>query len=239
MKKRTKIILSIVLVLVVSIGAVTVWQWNNIEAVLMRVKYSPENLKEQVTEQNEIIAEDIKKLPGNFRTLTSEQEDALKEGELTEQEAIKIMTGNSESKEQGEVVQGTVKPAVAPTPDSSPSPKPVEDKEKQITELVAQIYLLRISFSSKLDSLMASAKAEYSAVQEGDQAKTQQTIFLKYVKKATALEGECDTAVNKILSQLEPLLRETKGDVSLVDDIRKAYYKEKSIRKAYYMSLYA
>jgi hypothetical protein len=114
-----------------------------------------------------------------------------------------------------------------------------DPSDEYVAEAVAQVYVLRAQFTGKLDSLMASAKAEYDALSpENRTASKQAEIGMKYLKIGGQLESECDAQMNSIVSNLDTELRQTGGDRSIVAEIKAEYAKEKSLQKAYYLSLY-
>ena len=57
-----------------------------------------------------------------------------------------------------------------------------------------------------------------------------------YLAKATALEKECDGKMDAVIAEMERLIKENNGDMSLTDTVFDTYVKEKSIKKAWYLS---
>jgi hypothetical protein len=239
-KKRTKIFLCILGVFAAGIVAVFLWQRNNLAALYMGLRYSTEELESRLAAQESAIEQAVGKLPGSrFQPLTKEQEEQLRRGEMSQEEAVMIMTGKT----------GTAgAPEPAGNADAEKQDRHVkageqgdgeaDDKAAQIDALVAQIFLLRSTMLSKLEALMNAATEEYKNTPAEEREKQKKQIYLKYYGQASALESECDTAIDNILKQLQPLLKETGSDLTLINDIKNAYLSEKSVKKAYYMSLY-
>ena len=63
------------------------------------------------------------------------------------------------------------------------------------------------------------------------------SIVDKYLPVVSQLEAECDATINNLLSELKTALENGGGDLSLINEIRQYYYKEKSLKKSYYMNL--
>jgi hypothetical protein len=251
-KKRTKknktaalcVLLSIFILLALGI----IWQWNNIMAVISFMNYSQIDLEEQISLENTYAEEAISKLPGNIEDLTDAQKEQLIKGEITSQEAIKLILDNTEddlsddesspkeSADNSNTVSNSSE-ANAVQSDISPSPSESND-ERRIKELVAELYVLRTSYTASLDALIQQATEEYKALPESEQTKSaKKKILLKYVDQASSMETQCDAQVNAIITELKPLLKKTGGDLSLIDEIKKIYNQEKSLKKAYYMSI--
>ena len=59
----------------------------------------------------------------------------------------------------------------------------------------------------------------------------------KYIKRAGALESNCDSRMEEILARISAHIKEDGGDSSIVNEIREVYENEKALKKAYYLSL--
>ncbi len=112
-------------------------------------------------------------------------------------------------------------------------------KQERINELVANVYVVRDSFSKRIDDTLEAARAEYKAIPSSQRnTAALKGLLDKYGKIADELETECDRKMDEILDELEVLIAETGGDKSLVSQVAYAYATEKSIKKAYYIDLY-
>lgn len=108
-----------------------------------------------------------------------------------------------------------------------------------IIGLVAEVYVLRAYFTSRLDQLFSSAVSEYRALSEEEQSSMGMDIASKYIDLAFGLERECDGLMDDLVARLRAELQKTGGDSSFVNDIMSGYSEEKSLKKAYYLSLYS
>ena len=113
------------------------------------------------------------------------------------------------------------------------------DAEARLAALVAEAFVLRAYYTNSLESMRASAVSEYSALNAEDRTQTtKMNIGMNYMNRAGALEGECDRRMDRLIAGIESELKQTGGDTSLIGEIKSCYAEEKSLKKAYYLSLY-
>lgn len=133
----------------------------------------------------------------------------------------------------------------AGTVDSKQTDMPGTDDSKQnntsnsdekVSACVAQMYVLRSTFCSKLDGIYSQAVSYYKSLpgEKADKA----SVVKKFYSSASALEGECDGKVEALLSELESALKSSGQDTSMVGKIREYYNNEKAIKKAQYINMY-
>ncbi len=132
-----------------------------------------------------------------------------------------VQNGNASSQDGNKPAQNDKKPTI-------------EDKS---SKCIAQMYVLKSSFTSRLDGLYNEAKEYYISMSAEDRKNAKKELLDKFYSQATALEAECDAKVDSILSELDSVLTESGGDKSIIEKIREAYVKEKSLKKAYYLNL--
>ena len=109
--------------------------------------------------------------------------------------------------------------------------------QKELSAIIAKVYVLREDFTMALDNMYDEAKAEYIALPAEKRTKSNLMVLAsKYLSKATALEKECDARMNAIVADMEKLIQENNGDMSLVDTVVYSYANEKSLKKSWYMS---
>ena len=112
--------------------------------------------------------------------------------------------------------------------------------ESKLTELIAEAYVLRAYYTSRLEGMRASAAAEYKKLSADEKTRqNQMSIGMNYINQAGALEAECDGLMDNLIARIEAELKQTGGDTSVIGEIRSCYAEEKSLKKAYYMSLYS
>ena len=242
-RKKGRIIAVGILFLLLAVGvAVVAMQWNNIEALRYAKKYTPQQRQALLEKNQEEIQRILEKFPEVcVKPLNEEQEQRLRSGELSEEEALLLIQGETpesrESSEQAAVSEGDTGDVQTPAAESATeNANPSEESgERQLQRLFAKVYLLRSGFSGRLDDLIGEAKQEYIA----KNGNVDKAAFVKeYLRKGSALESACDAEMEKLLGQISGILKETGGDVATVDEIRSAYQNEKSIQKAVLMDQY-
>ncbi len=215
MKRKTAVCLILLAVLFVLVGLLIWWQWNNITALRYAALYTTEQKQELYRQTDAVISDIAKNFSGvNFDLLPEEAKEQLAKGELAEETAVAILTGQLSWEEY----QQTKETAG----DAS-----VYSKPSRVEDIIAKIYVLRASYTGKIDGLVGQALADYRA-RKG----TKSELISRYVSLGYALERECDGQMEALLSELQSELKRTGGDVGLISKIRSAYRTEKSLKKA-------
>lgn len=243
-RRRRHTGLIVLAVLLAAAATVAVWQENNIIALKEFISAGSQEEIEQKLEQNQqAIADAVEKNPEIVvRDLTEEEKQALRDGTLTQEEIADRLTGtqteapkeetpkNEQSKEET--------PAEPPKQEEKPAEQPAEsDYQKQLSAVVAKVYVLREKFTIELDNMKNEAAAEYKAIPEADRTSGKLTDFAKkYVKRAAELEKQCDREMDAIVVELDTLINANNGDYSIIDTVIETYASEKSLKKAWYMA---
>lgn len=217
--KKRYIFIPLALILIFSISALAYWQWENITALKYMLTNSAEETTQMLKENEKVINNIVEKLSDKgISALPEDAVEMMNNGELTEKDAADIISGKTTIDE--------VKNKKNNTDESQ-----ANTEASNISNLVAQIYSLRSSFVGKLDSLIAQAKAEWSAggVNKKD-------FISKYIGLGTSLEGQCDAQFESIISQIKEELKRTGGDESIISELKKAYKNEKTAKKASILS---
>lgn len=231
-KKRKYVLIGIaaaVAILAVSAAVFASYQKNNIQAFDYATKYTQEELKlknEEITQKTKAAAETIPNV--YIQPLTDEERKMLASGELTAEDAMKIITGTTEPE---------------PEPTNKKGKKQEEDtpvKEvSKINELVAKFYLLKAEFLNNIDNLIAQGQEERHAIPKEERTLTVKLkMAKKYAKLGTELEEECDKKVASLIKELENELKAEQGDVSVIEEIKNLYNEEKALKKAELIEAY-
>ncbi len=215
--KKWKITLCVFLAFVLLLGGLAYWQRENIGALIDSQRYSAEERGKKLAEQEELLLQAFsEQAPGvEIHPLSEEEEKLLREGKLSPDDALQIITGKkpSISQAEGEKPQQTKQP----------------EESSRLNDLIGQIYVLRSSFVGQLNGLVAQAKQEYI---NGGGSVSKGTILKRYMGIAGGLEGQCDGQMEALLSQIKAELEKTGGDLSLIGQIRATYQGEKRAKKA-------
>lgn len=256
MKKR-RIVLIVLAVVLILLAAVGIWQRENIKAFVDSLRYSEDQIEQKLDDNTQKMQEIVDKTDYiQIRgALTPEEEKALASGEITSNEAMQIVKGDTTLESLREL-KDKDSSRTANTPDvkdnasdgknnqtSPPPTEPVQPAkqptaadimQEEVSSIVAQLYVEKSNFIGQLETLANQAVASYEASGGGKEKATE--IMNSYLPTAASLESSADQKVNALLSQLEASLKKGGGDLSLVNEVRQCYYEEKSLKKSYYLS---
>jgi hypothetical protein len=193
----------------------------------------------------------------NIRDLTPEEEMELCKGNMTPEEAVAIIMGTNEETGDADNVEGSAETGNAENLENSGTQENInntskssesgttdktevkKDKKTEIVQkYVADMYTLKAQYMGQLGSLAKSAKSKYDAdKEEYGKAKAVEIAVSENLSKAAALESQCDSEVDSLLSSFESELNSIGADTSIVNVMRTQYQNEKSLKKSYYLSL--
>lgn len=204
----------------------------------------------------------LDKLSGGGITLAalSEADRArLKNGEITPAEAVAIIMGlaGSTAAESTAAPTEPPSPGVTTVPAETTAPAattapvtpvgpatsdattevtvtaPATSAARSVEDVISEIYLLRAEFLNKIDLMIADGTAEVEATPKEKRTLTFKIELMnRYMDRGNALEKECDARMELLLSELETALRQSGGDLSLIDEVRALYAQEKKLYKA-------
>lgn len=237
MKRRKTILCTILVLLAVSLAGLFWWQRDNLKAIHAATQHTSAELEEKLDENQQMIQEAVK-AAGEVTVgeITEEDRQAFRDGSMTQEQLVERLTNGGEG-EPREEPANTSRPESDGTPPPEP-PKPAENTyQKELSALIAKVYVLREEYTLALDTMYADAKAEYLALPAEKRTKTHLLKMARgYLSRAFALEKECDGKMDEIVRAMEKLLRENDGDLELVDTVVYTYANEKSLKKSWYMS---
>lgn len=162
------------------------------------------------------------------------------ESEPKDEEPVEITT-DTEKTEPAEIVTTAALTAEA----TEPLPEETADKtaelQNRISEIIAEIYLLRANYLNKIDILIEESKQTYLALpksQRGTSAKLR--IIENTVKpKGELLEKECDESMNVLLNELKDVLKQLNLGTEIISEIEKTYKEQKDLKMAELYNKYA
>ena len=246
MKKKTIIILTILLVILVVAGIFAHKYRNYLSAFYYVATNSGEKLQEKKLETDQKAIDAIKEYGiEQVRPLSEEETEKLNSGELTEEDAVNIVLGMLESdsppaeeKNVTETPKNTENNINANDEiKNNVQSRELAEKNAEIAQLVGKIYVLKAKFTGELDGVEDWVHEEYKKLtpEEKKLKSSKVRIGRLAYTKALDLEAQCDAQMNEILNRLTVLLKETGQSTALVDEIRTAYEKEKQVAISYYM----
>ena len=234
-RKTARTVLLIVLaVLVLAVGLLA-WRFRKeIQAFTISRQYSTAELENQLADNDQTIRDAVEASSDvTVRAPTEEEREALRDGSLSQEELIGRLTGESAAGSSDSAPE-TAAPEEQPA-EQAPAEPP--EYQKQLSALIAQVYVLREEYLAALDNMETSAKADYRALSDSQRtAGKLASLVSDYIGRATRLEKECDGKMDAIIAQMETLIQANNGDMSLTDTVFNTYVNEKSLKKAWYMS---
>ena len=239
--KKKYIFLCILAFFVIAIGVFAWMNFDNIKAIYKATRYNTEQIENKIAENEKKNEEMLQKYnQSNIKPLSEEDSEKLTKGELTEEEAIKIVLGKTEGKPEEKTPQNpdegngqeTQKPE-EPQPQMS-----VEDEEK-LGELIAKVYVLKGKYNKLIADENHSAAVDFYSLPKDQQTKEKKyergVTFMRNVLK---LQDECDAEMEIIFQGVTEILERNNMTTELVDEIRSAYKEEKELKKAYFVNKY-
>lgn len=239
MKKWQKITFVAIGMVLLGLGGVALWQRENLQAVYEAMHYNPEELGSQIQSTKQEVERVLEKYDlESIRRLTPEEEEQVKKGELSLEEAVERMmpTRNEEvvgTKEEGVESQDT--------PEAKPETthQAVSKKESDLVKAsTVKMYELQAKYLGLLGELEARGMQALRAI-PSDQRTVQKmmSVGMPFMQEGLALESQCDGEVENVLHHLKEELVALGADYDIVETMRGAYYTEKRLKKAYYLSL--
>ena len=222
MKKGGKIALGIVGALAVTGAGVAAWQWNNISALRYGMTLDRTAIEDKLAENEQALSGAMEEYHVSSYTFSEEELRQLNDGTLSVEDAAKKLLDES--------VPGAEAPAGQSAGEQAAEKS---DIEAQIQEQIAQMYVLRSTYVSKLEAIAQAAIDEYVNGEHTEENRA--NVVYKRLEELTALEKECDAQVAQVVERLRSLLKQAGKDDSLAKQVEKTYQEEKSLKKAAYL----
>ena len=239
MKKWQKITFVAIGIVFLGLGGVALWQRENLQAVYEAMHYNPEELGSQIQSTKQEVERVLEKYDlESIRRLTPEEEEQVKKGELSLEEAVERMMLTRNEEEAGTKEEGVES---QDTPEATPetTPQAVSKKESDLVKAsTVKMYELQAKYLGLLGELEARGMQALRAI-PSDQRTVQKmmSVGMPFMQEGLALESQCDGEVENVLHHLKEELVAIGADYDIVETMRQAYYTEKRLKKAYYLSL--
>lgn len=245
MKKWQKITFVAIGTGLLGLGGVALWQRENLQAVYEAMHYNPEELGSQIQSTKQEVEKVLEKYDlESIRRLTPQEEEQVKKGELSLEEAVERMlpTRNEEkvgmkegvgTKEEAAETQDTPKAKLENTSQA------VSKKESDLVKAsTVKMYELQAKYLGLLGELEARGMQALRAIPSDQRtAQKMMSVGMPFMQEGLALESQCDGEVENVLYHLKEELVAIGADYDIVETMRGAYYTEKRLKKAYYLSL--
>lgn len=237
-----RVILIILAVIVIILAVILVWQKDNISVVINASKYSNEDIQQQISDNKKSVESELEQYNvTGLRDFTQEEEEAIRKGELSVEEAVERIVSasnlNSATGEQansvGDSNSGNAEANNSSNSGSSSTGSTATSNSSDIvSEYTVKLYSLKATYLGQIGNLIDQAKADYKS---GISAKS---IMSKYIGQAASLESEADSKVDALLNELKGKLNAIGADTSIINTMKSSYDSEKALKKSYYISLF-
>ena len=241
MKRRKTILCTVLVLLAVSLAGLLWWQRDNLKAIHAATQHTSAELEEKLEENRQMIEEAVRSASEVTVREVTEEEQLMER--LTGSGGGEPSQPDAESAGPASRPESGGKTDAAPeTPDAAAAGEKSEQSaessyQKELSALIAKVYVLREEYTLALDTMYADAKAEYLALPAEKRTTTQLAKMAKgYLSRANALEKECDGKMDEVIRAMETLIRDNNGDLTLVDTVVYTYANEKSLKKSWYMA---
>lgn len=252
---KRNILLTMLMIVLAGVGFACVFQ-NEIQAVMYYLRYTAEEQSALEAENDSRLEEALTN--ANLSKEQIEVESAAEEAQVASPTQPNQASASEEKPESKPVQQKDPVKQETPKNNAEQKKEPVKEEQDQknkedknteqeesndkeydaeLAAMVGEIYALRTSFVGQLDALLEEAKEEYIALPEEERDKQKMSLVSKYIGIAGGLEKSCDNQMEEILGRIQAHLKETNGDLSLVEEIHQVYKNEKALKKSYYMSM--
>lgn len=214
MKRTLKTIAIVLLVILLLFAGLAFWQRDNIRSLLDSNQYSSDELEQQLRENEQKTREIIDQIDGvAVRDLTDEEKEELRSGEVSEEELLdRLAEPSAEAPQESEY-------------------------QKEMARLLAQVYLLRAQYEGELEQMEADIKEEFYALPANERTTANAfKLAEKYIARTYRMERECDEKIDAIVGAMIELVRANGDDDTVPDSVMETYLREKSLKKALYMS---
>lgn len=259
MKRRTKALLLGLAVPALLVAGLAWQQRDNLKALGDALRFTPEELEQQMAENQQRIRDAVDAAPDvAVRDVTEEERQALRDGSLSQEELVERLLEDGQTDEPEEALPASGGGQTVPETGQAESgggsaasggsgsqsgqtagQESAADSgyQRELSALVAKVLVLREQYTMALETMYDEAREEYHALPEDQRSKSDlMALARSYISRASDLEKECDGQMDEIVSAMEALIQENGGDMGLVDTVVYTYANEKSLKKSWYLS---
>ena len=226
--KRLIVVFAILAVVLLLLKLVSVWDSKLGAVDVDRIQSA------QPPAEPEILVPDV-----SVREPTEEERQELSDGTITKEELIEDLVEDAVV-----VLPEITEPdeSLSQTPDTGqdiqPQPtQPIQTEyERRMAEIIAEVYVLRDEYIITLENMFSEAETALSdlASQDGTEEEFA-ALVSSYLSRSTELEMQCDARIDVIAAEMETLILENGGNMSLLDTLIETYANEKATKKAWYL----
>ncbi len=226
MKKVLKVLLIVLILLAIAAGSVAIWQWKNIQSIMLGVKEESREIAKRRNDNQTKLVEDINTyMDEPVREMTEEEKRQVEEGKTSLSDVYqKIFEEKKESLEKNE--QNT-------TANNSLA------KDEIISRYMAELYRLQNEFTARAEVTIKQGASYYESIKAHSQDPVARSkTIAHFTPVVRGMESECDAKVEKVISSLKTELEKIGADTTILASIRATYANEKQLKLSYYANKY-
>lgn len=226
MKKLLKTLLVIFLVFIIAVAGLLLWQWKNIESILMGVSQNSEQIEKKRNENQESLVGDVNNymdIPA--RKMTEEEIGQIERGETTVTEVYQKIFEEKMSEADNSLTEQL--------------PPNAKDKDIIISQYMSELYKLQNEYTAKAEDTIAEGAHYYESIKKHSKdATARANTITKFTSVVRNLEKECDSKVETVIKNMKADLNAIGADTSIIESIRATYANEKQLKLSYYSNKY-
>lgn len=222
--KGLRVFLTVLLLILAVIIGLGIWQRQNISAALHGLQSSTEDIQQEMEENEQEMDEAVSDYNIPDTEVSDEVAEGIVDGTMDVNKVVDDLLRKQSSSSSGA--------------SSSSGSTATGSSDPEIQRLITKLYVLRGSYTSRLNGLIGAAKSEFNSLPAEQRTDTaRRRIVSAKISQGSAMEGACDAQVSAIVSQIRSRLSATGQSTALADQIMSSYQSEKQLRKSYYMSM--
>ena len=226
MKKILKILLVIILAFIIAVAGLLLWQWKNVESILMGVSQNSKQIEQKRNENQETLVGDVNDyMDTPAREMTEEEIGQIERGETTAAEVYQKIFEEKNKETENTIPEQAVANA--------------KDKDRIISQYMSELYRLQNEYTAKAEATIAQGASYYESIKKHPQdAAARASTITKFTSVVRNLEKECDSEVESVIKKMRADLTAIGADTSIIESVRATYANEKQLKLSYYANKY-
>ena len=247
MKRWKKILLILLLLLLAAIGAVCIWQRDNIKALYTAMTKDEAAILQDMDRNKQELENALADQNITVLAPTIEQSQALIDGTVSEEE-VKAQLGLTDEPAGEDEDSSSDQPSSDQPSSNQPSQSPSSPSggtsnqaqaEKLVNSCVSELYACEVDLMARLGGMKQEAVNLWNSLSPEERTSSRlRQIGMDGLNQCYALEVEIDQTVQSILSRYRTKLAALGADTSVLDTLWDYYCNEKNSQKAYYINKY-
>jgi hypothetical protein len=230
-------------VLVICVGVLGWWQWNNLKSVHSALTQDQDALSQELQRVTDDQQTALERYGITATAPSQQQNDDLLSGQTSADE-VKRALGLS-SPEETETVKTDDQAEQNTAPQEESAAAPVQETasgptaEELLNQCSQELYAYEIDLMAQLGQMKQAAVDQWNRLPEEEQTRQRLwEIGWDGLQRCYELETDTDSAVKAILADYREQIEAVGGDAAALDEMWDYYSQEKTAIKAYYVHLY-